>query len=738
MRRAWEERWGRRPPRTAGLLLSLAVVASCGRFVPSLRAAFRDLSYPARRATPPSRDEGRSLLNSIAPPLLVTYSDPVAARRCYDALAASPRALSSGLRTFGACLDSPPPEGVDPSEEPEARFVRCASAGSLPGVRVRVASVVASDAGVPERDAAAPRSEPVASLLPDECDHVPAADRTLLALALAETAEALWSTLRARGVARSAPTSTLVEEAVGRVFTAAGRTISPGDGTATAAPRDHDTPTLALSGGAANGAFQAGYLFALLAAKERLRETIRAEEPEALRSLDASHFNAVAATSVGSLVSILVDLAESDTPTSGDARETLDRCVLEGRSARVTMPAGVLPSSAHGEVVRHVRSALAVPALPPERAAQECALHRLVRYFTTTEEWTLLCAQDASLLDLATNAHTTSALRFDPLERGIVAPWFARFGQLLMRNGTVRIPIAVDVNQNLTAALDERVCLDLSLRHHDDAAQRCLTSGVMASIMEPVFAAPVPRVWTGLDDLGDPGFWLDGGLRSGNPAMRAVYAARARDGALYTRVLAINTHRAEGIPSRGPAGAPGLLFDFVGGLVDQTRQWELAYSGALERLRRQRYGALRCLVEDCGAIGARVATPALPTGNVMSVFVPDDIRPSTLTAGGYVFDPVVMTGLFLWGQKSFLRDAAEVYRFLGWGKLAELSAEDEGAHVTMRAAAESAVESFLRDYPEPPENTDDGGTWWARHRHERYQRMERAMPICAASEAVTR
>ncbi|HOU90007.1 MAG TPA: hypothetical protein PLU22_03130, partial [Polyangiaceae bacterium] len=72
------------------------------------------------------------------------------------------------------------------------------------------------------------------------------------------------------------------------------------------APPVTSFPTLALSGGAANGAFTAGYFHALLGLR---LAAISGMAREAGRKLDAEYrFGTVAGTSVGSLVGLLIDL----------------------------------------------------------------------------------------------------------------------------------------------------------------------------------------------------------------------------------------------------------------------------------------------------------------------------------------------------------------------------------------------------------------------------------------------
>ncbi len=79
----------------------------------------------------------------------------------------------------------------------------------------------------------------------------------------------------------------------------------------------------------------------------------------------------------------------------------------------------------------------------------------------------------------------------------------------------------------------------------------------------------------------------------------------------------------------------------------------------------------------------------------MSVSVPDDIAPPNLFASGYTFDPLVMRGLFLWGERALLRSRQEVLNFLGW--CAPLAVEKSGQRCEGVEGANPAFAKAIAD-----------------------------------------
>lgn len=488
------------------------------------------------------------------------------------------------------------------------------------------------------------------------------ADELEVTLALLESAEAAFSyAMSALGYARQDeplvdPMRAAVVKAIGHA--AQLLAADPGPATPTAKPR-RELPFLALSGGAANGAFTAGYLHALLSLREAALSA--ADVPTGKRNLieRSYRFGGATGTSVGSLVSTLADLYFTDPPSP-------------------------LPA----ELDSALRTCLASSALPM-RAIQACAMRKLRQYFVVNE-WELLCAEDGTFLELFEDRQ--NALRFDPLRDHIIEPFFATFGSWVTGNDFLRIPMVADLDQNVTLGLDERAC---RLAGMDRG--KCLAQAVLASISEPTFAPPVSPVYSGLrGPAGETGRWLDGGLRTGTPSARAVQLTA-------DRVLAISTARSEGVPAQGPEAGFSVLLSSVDALVSQTRQWELAYSDLYRQARRDRgckLGQTVGLPTYCPVLIPLSMPYVGLQGDLRAVFPPLDIAPVELFASGYTFDPFVMKGLFAWGQKSFLDSRQSTLAWLGWKELLALEEPAGGSAIYRTAVASylAQVAAVIAEY----------------------------------------
>ena len=428
-------------------------------------------------------------------------------------------------------------------------------------------------------------------------------------------------------------------------------------------------PSLVLSGGAGNGAFAAGYVYQLLTMREEALRLSAGSMPEVHQKIrDDARFGSLASTSVGALIAVAVDLYYAE------------------NGAEVPAP---------GE-----DWALGRPR-------QTGALDLLRKGFVV-DEWDLfrVCRGNVfSLINVPGDPvpwdSQQGVLRFDPLMKGVLVPLFQEHGDALLGNDLIRVTTAVEVEKNALLFLDERACRLVEGKTRQD----CLVTAVKASISEPALSPPIPRVYSGLTYLGEEGTWLDGGLRSGAPTSSGANYNRE-----WGRVLAINTHRYQGVPEDGFDNAVQLLARTVTTFTEQTRSWELAYAQLMDEARH----ASRCRVEEhlglenlrdrpcirfyedqriaASSAGtdpgtapmtpdkpspmdhlAAHAQPPPPPGAtwLRAVYVPDEVD-MTLSAEGYAFDSQALAGLWLEGRRAFLATSDDVVRWLGpgWRQLA--------------------------------------------------------------------
>jgi hypothetical protein len=232
----------------------------------------------------------------------------------------------------------------------------------------------------------------------------------------------------------------------------------------------------------------------------------------------------------------------------------------------------------------------------------------------------------------------------------------------------------------------------------------------------------VTSVFTGLSSYlgpGEKGQWLDGGLRSGSPVLRALQLTRwplvtpRFDSQLGTLVLSVSTHRSEETPTTRRSSMPALAFDTVGNFADQIRLWELGSVGAFAQVQWQEMEAWYRPVWPAthaptrGALAYPFASPA--GGLIDSVVVPENIewgKPiDQATASEYAFDPVTMTRLFLLGERSLLEvDPGYRLERLGWSKVAAWLAESSSGSTNLKAAQLELAQRVARS--QSPYDTD--------------------------------
>jgi hypothetical protein len=523
-----------------------------------------------------------------------------------------------------------------------------------------------------------------------QCDQLSDTDRRLLSLALLQLGDALHGQFSSMW-----PTGTGAPPDYARGFQVALlATAGVLERTPPSVARDADRqrPVLALSGGAANGAFTAGFLYRLFSLREQARAAYLARgDLAAVKDLDEhERFDAVVSTSVGSLLAPATDLYFDDARAAGGAnaptaedRQAFTSCLQTSR------PPGTAP---------------------PDRLAQACALQLMRHYFTHSNEWDLLCTESGTLAGLLGTDGTyldeqrANFAAFDPMRDRVIHALYDAFSRRMLTNDVQVEVMSVDVKQRVTMALDERACTGGAPLARDPASVECLVSNTTASLVEPVLARDVTAVFTGLSSYqgpGERGQWLDGGLRSGSPVLRALQLTRwplvtpRFDSLLGTMVLSVSTHRSEETPTTRRATLPALAFDTVGNFADQIRLWELGSVGAfaqvqwqeMEAWRRAPVSTLRPTTR--GSLAYPVASPA--GGLVDSVVVPENIewgKPvEQATASEYTFDPVTMTRLFLLGERSLL-EAEPLFRLerLGWARVTAWLGESANGRTNLKAA----------------------------------------------------
>jgi hypothetical protein len=632
--------------------------------IPSIRSTFAEVSYPADPPQSAPRNLSLAVDSALISTLIVAYERPREAGACLDDLAKAPSTLAA-MYGYGACMAK--------------GGTRLTCSERLPWLE----------------PAGQKRSDPAAAApfsLRFGCGSPPTseADRLALALALDDASIAIVS----YQIAALGP-SALAAPPPPELLAALRDTIAHASRLLLADPlpvHDPTQPALSLSGGAANGAFAAGFMYALL----RVREMARSHASPAQRTLlDRERFSSASGSSVGSLISLPLDLYFTEAKPPPALGAVIEACIGQGSGK-------VLP--------------------PSDRPLQDCALARLEHDFVANE-WDLLCARAGSVLDLL-KPNTKSLLKFDPLDQNTLVPFFRTFGALTRDNDFRRILTASDLGQGVLGVIDERAC-----RLPGMNAELCEREAVLASVSEPILAPPRERIFSGLaGPSGERGIWLDGGLQSVNPAARAVGATRGK-------VLAINTFRATSTPVASIEGLAPVMLGTLTSIGIRMIGWETSYAG-LEQHRREAHGCEVGRLVGISALCAHGAPgAAAPTiePRLLSVSVPDDIAPTQLFATGYTFDPIVMRGLFLWGERAFLRSRAEVLDFLDWCVPAAL---ERGAPCAGGEGASTAFAAAVRDHErkvavelETYKQYEAPGVW-KKHLRERKALVNREMKIC--------
>lgn len=472
-------------------------------------------------------------------------------------------------------------------------------------------------------------------------------------------------------------------------------------------------PSIALSGGAANGAFIAGYLRMTMAALERVRMLAGEAPPRA-------KFELAATTSAGTLVALAFDLfsvSPDRTPTQPEA-EGLNEYLHEWQAIDDSNP--VKPAKG--------------------KATWQTAAIGLLDGAFGAQEPELFCSERSGpfgAVGLVLDAPPIfkprrNLLRFDELYKRRINDFFGTFSDAVTTNRFIRVSMAAEIQNNLLLPLDERVC---RAAPDADAKVACLVSQVAASITEPTYARPVSRVWTPFP--GEPyrvveGDWLDGGIRSGTPALTAL-----RMSPPGMPVLAVSSNRSEGIP-KGPEDTGfAILLESLGDLIEQTRTWEIASAPLFRRDQdAQLLVASAWLTQSSREkppVGIAVSAPETQLGPaLLSVFVPEDEVqfPLAVAAGGYTFDPNVTQSLYAWGEITALRQLESQWAVLG----VEVKALPEELLQWRDSEVELIVPELKRDVDLIRARQETSSAWrsYAKQRQKWLRQREGGLGQCGA------
>lgn len=517
-----------------------------------------------------------------------------------------------------------------------------------------------------------------------------------------------------------------------------------------------DAPALALSGGAANGAFSAGFMFELLSLRERA--LLASGDPS---DRGKYRFSALVGTSVGALIAQILDLyfVDSSFPVRTIAqRNLIDRyekfwddaarvhtCFADGAGGADTQtsdrtdcfdgwPSPAATGGLDADTGLSGLDGKTRDELFAKRPRQMTALTALYQAFTDDDEQTLMCVEPGPITRLVglLGAPDQNLMRFDPMSSNVIAPVLDAFSDELIGNDVPRVVVSVESEDNQTVGLDERTCAGMPSKPARGAIQEavggreyCLGAGVMASAVLPVFARGVRHTYDGVTRGGSCGTWFDGGLRSGFPVYRALRMTRPAlegivlDPARALRVLAVGTGPLEGSPQGRPTGVLDVTLNAVGQMSSQNEIQEVVLAQQMARVREDE---LLSIMEKSRPLGDTEDT------SVSSVFVPVE-TPSYLVAGAdYSFDRTLMRGLWVWGRhvaiervlgRSALLGTRKLFERLGWSAL-------QDAALTLAAGDERTMKPWFDAFSLATECVD--------HRAARVlagrNRIERCVPDC--------
>jgi predicted acylesterase/phospholipase RssA len=479
--------------------------------------------------------------------------------------------------------------------------------------------------------------------------------------------------------------------------------------------RIDDAPVLALSGGAANGAFSAGFVFELLALRERA--LARDDDPRKYQ------FSALVGTSAGALIAQILDMyfveRDPNPPTQAQA-SLIASCerYWDPKTRSYTCPAAVdsatssrtdcfdgFPSATAGSDTDAGLSGLDAKtrdALFARRPRQMCALTKLYQSFTDDDEQTLMCAEPGPATRVVglLGVPDQNFMRFDPLSSNVLAPVLDAFSEEMIDNDVPRVVVSVETEDSQILGLDERVCRPLQ-GGAPRGREYCLGSGVIASSVLPIFARSVRHAYDGVTPMGFCGAWFDGGLRSEFPTYRALRMARpAVEGVVADpkksalRVLAVGTGPLQGLPQSRPSNALDVLLNIVGQMSSQNEVEEVLSAQQMAIVRENE------LLDIMGKPHASTETTINDDTSVSTVYVPTETPTYLVEGADYSFDRTLMRGLWVWGRhvaiervlgRSVYPKTPGLFERLGWTDL-------EPSAVKFASADEQTLKPWFEAY----------------------------------------
>ncbi|AGC42639.1 patatin-like phospholipase family protein [Myxococcus stipitatus DSM 14675] len=299
----------------------------------------------------------------------------------------------------------------------------------------------------------------------------------------------------------------------------------------------------------------------------------------------------------------------------------------------------------------------------------------LIDNYTCSVESDLYCVNSTWVWRIASDLK--GLVRFDGIQdklRAAVVP-------AQLTNGTELVAVSVDFNTGDVHGISDQDPATFPPTATDAQKVDGLINAVLASIVEPVLAEPVP--WVPSREGKLEGTFLDGGVRSGLPLLQAVQRGAER-------VLILSTRGLQTEPSPPPENAVSTLMRTIDLFVAQpfvgeVQQAELAAVG--RRFAEYNVCTLRLAqVEDASAVPAYCQR----TGQGFVPVEPKSLRAATsmwmgpahfaqvasswraawmfrpesalATASGYSFSPKVMRPLFKDGVKTLQQRCSEVLR----------------------------------------------------------------------------